>query len=540
MADTELKTMSRIDGLVGAEEFKERMRELAAVIPGAIDKGIFDTLFLRNYIFSIDQGCGFSTCLDLMGELVEECSSEKIAVSEEYLSKKGPVVTRGGNSVLSIVAKSAGEIVGIDISEWLGKLNMPEFRRMLLSLRKKDDKRMYIFRIPPVEPQVMKKIHDAIYDVMFVTDVYFRTLTTDDYFKYASSVAAEKGFILDPEAAGSLEIKISQERADGKFNGFDTVKKVLDEVIFNKLLLDAKNGGERRDIGKDDVDAVTVTNDKKRDPLDAFDDYIGMENVKLQISEIISQIRYLRSRRGVSMPCIHMKFVGNPGTGKTTAARIVGQVLGEYGILKNGSFFEYTGRALIGEHIGETETRTAEICRTAYGSVLFIDEAYSLSFSENDSRDFGNEALAVLVAEMENHRSDFVVIMAGYEKEMDEMMSANIGLDSRMPYKIVFNSYSGEQLFAIFMKMTGDEFEYTPELETAAKDYFLSIPDEIIGSREFSNARFVRNLYERCQRKMLTRCIEAGKAVVMDACDFESASSDKDFKFKNKSVSAGF
>ncbi len=540
MADIELKTMSKIEALVGAEDFKERMRELAAVIPGVIDREIPDTLFLRNYIFSIDQGCGFSTCLGLMKELMEECGNRNVLVTEEYLGKKGIVVTGSDGQGVPFLRAVDGEIVGIDISEWLGKLNMPEFRRTLINLRKKDEKTVYVFRIPPVEPRVMKKVHDAIYDVMFVTDVTFRPLTADDCFRYASSVAGKKGFVLDEEAASSLEKKIDEERSDGKFYGFDTVRKVIDEVIFNKLLLGAKDGTEDRRIGKDDVDAVTVPGERKRDPLDAFDEYIGMENVKRQISEIVSQIKYLRSRRGAAMPCIHMKFVGNPGTGKTTAARIVGEALGEYGILKNGSFFEYTGRALIGEHIGETEARTSEICRTAYGSVLFIDEAYSLCFSDSDSRDFGNEALSVLVSEMENHRSDFVVIMAGYEKEMDEMMSANIGLDSRMPYKIVFDSYSGEQLFAIFMKMAGDEFGYTAELEAAAKKYFLSIPEEFIGSREFSNARFVRNLYERCQRKMLTRCMEKGGDVVMDACDFEEASSDKDFKFNNRSVSVGF
>jgi len=533
MADTSLRSMEKIESLVGAEEFKARMRELASVIPVAVEKNIVSTLCSRNYLFSIDKGCGFSTCLELIKELLEESGKVSAAVYEGFLDGNGMATISQNVSGLKV---SSADIVGLDISDWIGKLNMPEFRHALMSLVKRDDRTIFIFRIPPVEQSVMKKVHDAIYDIMLVTDVVFRPLTTDDCFEFASSVAAEKGFTLDDGAKERLDAKIAQEKVDGKFYGFDTVKKVVNEVIFNKML----NSSGDNVISGDDIGDVTLPEDKIRDPLDAFDNYIGMEGIKKQVSEIVSQIKYLRSKRGAAMPCIHMKFVGNPGTGKTTAARIVGDILGECGVLRNGAFFEYTARSLIGKHIGETEARTAEICRAAYGSVLFIDEAYSLSFSEQETRDFGNEALSVLVAEMENHRSDFVVIMAGYEEEMEQMMKANVGLDSRMPYKIVFDPYTGEELFAIFMKMVKDEFEYTGALESTAGDYFLSIPDEVTRRKDFSNARFVRNLYERCQRKALARCMGKTGGIVIDACDFEAAAADDDFKLDKKSAPVGF
>ena len=540
MEESKLKVIDKIEALVGADDFKARMRELAAVIPEAVEKDILDTLYLRNYIFSIDRGCGFTACLNLMKELLEESGKAVALVTEGHLDKDGKFVTNPGYGSIPFLLKKTVDIIGIDITGWIEKIRTPEFRRALMERRKFDDKTIYVFRIPSVEPQVMKKIHDAIYDVMYVTDVYFEPLTPENCFKYASGIAEKKGYPMKQDAADTLNKKIEQEKADGKFYGFDTIKKVVNEVVFNKLLSKAEKGGDEDMIGADDIASVTLPNDKARDPLSAFDALVGMENIKEQVSEIISQIKYLRSRRGISMPCIHMKFVGNPGTGKTTVARIVGEVLAECGVLKNGSFFEYTARALIGRYIGETEARTAEICREAYGSVLFIDEAYSLSFSNNDDRDFGKEALSVLVSEMENHREDLVVIMAGYEEEMEQMMKANVGIESRMPYKIVFKPYTPEQLYEIFMRMVGEDFEHTKKFEKAAKEYFRAIPKEVTGSRSFANARFARNLYERCQRKMLTRCMNSNKKIILDECDFTSAASEDEFTFKKNASSIGF
>ena len=125
-----------------------------------------------------------------------------------------------------------------------------------------------------------------------------------------------------------------------------------------------------------------------------------------------------------------MRFVGSPGTGKTTVARIIGQILKQEGILRKGGFFEYKARDLVAEYIGQTAVKTSTICRDAYGSVLFLDEAYSLYEGSNYENDYGKEAITTLVSEMENHREDMLVIMAGYTDEMDHLMKANPGLRS--------------------------------------------------------------------------------------------------------------
>jgi SpoVK/Ycf46/Vps4 family AAA+-type ATPase len=262
-----------------------------------------------------------------------------------------------------------------------------------------------------------------------------------------------------------------------------------------------------------------------------LDGFIGMESIRNKVLEIVSQIEMAMKDENLGAPCIHMKFVGNPGTGKTTVARVIGKILKERGVLRNGGFFEYRGRDFVGRYIGETAPKTTAMCRDAYGSVLFIDEAYSLyRGSKTSSNDFGKEAIDTLIAEMENHRKDLVVIMAGYPEEMEELMEANAGLESRIPYTIEFPNYTREQLFEIFILMVKKSFKYKEGFEECARDYFLSLPESVFDSKEFSNARFVRNLFERTWGKATLRWqLYKEEAMELSKEDFIAATNESDF-----------
>ena len=211
-------------------------------------------------------------------------------------------------------------------------------------------------------------------------------------------------------------------------------------------------------------------------------------------------------------------------------------------MLRIGSFFEYGGRDFCGRYIGETAPKVTGICRDAYGSVLFIDEAYSLYRGADNDRDFGREALDTLIAEMENHRSDLVVIMAGYPDEMDTLMKGNPGLSSRMPSLIEFPNFTKDEMITIFKSMLTDTFKYEDELIVAMEQFFRDLPQDFIESKTFSNGRFVRNLFERTWGKAAMRCqINGLKDVVLTADDFTRAASEKEFRsLQDKRKSIGF
>jgi SpoVK/Ycf46/Vps4 family AAA+-type ATPase len=194
-------------------------------------------------------------------------------------------------------------------------------------------------------------------------------------------------------------------------------------------------------------------------------------------------------------PSIHMRFTGAPGTGKTTVARIIGKIFREEGILRKGAFLEYSARMLCAEYVGQTAVKTAAICRDAYGSVLFIDEAYTLA--RNDGQDtFGQEAIDTLLKRMEDDRSRLVVIVAGYTDEMKAFIESNPGLSSRFNRYIEFPDYSEAELLEIFKRLAEKQkLELSSEFKNTLKALFSRVIAK--GDSSFGNGRGVRNLYEK-------------------------------------------
>lgn len=226
---------------------------------------------------------------------------------------------------------------------------------------------------------------------------------------------------------------------------------------------------------------------------------VGLNRVKGEIKALLQFVRIQELRRqkkiSISKPSLHSVFYGSPGTGKTTVARLYGQMLASMGLLSKGHLVETDRSGLIGGYVGQTAIKTDEKIKEALGGVLFIDEAYALSKGSDIHWDYGEEAIAILLKRMEDYRDDLVVIVAGYPEPMGRFLDSNEGLKSRFSTYIHFDDYSPQEMVEIFEGICFKE-NYAPTEEAldyvfTAIDYNYSIRD-----KSFGNARYIRNLFE--------------------------------------------
>ncbi|MFY8191260.1 MAG: AAA family ATPase, partial [Bacteroidia bacterium] len=240
---------------------------------------------------------------------------------------------------------------------------------------------------------------------------------------------------------------------------------------------------------------IPIDEDLLKQALNTLHHLIGLESVKNEIDELVKLVRFYREigkdvRQSFSL---HAVFTGNPGTGKTTVARILAQIYKALGILERGNLVECDRQALVGGFVGQTAMKTAELVDKANGGVLFIDEAYALS--EGGENDFGKEAIETLLKRMEDNRGNFIVIVAGYTENMRRFLESNPGLRSRFDREMHFDDYAAEQLFQIAIKMLqGNNIVPAPDAANHMQKYFV----DLFANRNqyFGNARNVRKVVE--------------------------------------------
>ena len=245
------------------------------------------------------------------------------------------------------------------------------------------------------------------------------------------------------------------------------------------------------------------------DPFDELDGLIGLDAVKEQVGKIIDLVEVQQARKRAGLPIAdmsnHLVFTGNPGTGKTTVARIISRIYRELGLLKKGHLVETERAGLVGGHIGQTELKVLEVVESAMDGVLFVDEAYSLS-SKSDI-DYGARAIEVLLTAMEAHRDRLAVIVAGYTDEMKEFIASNPGLSSRFKTFIEFPDYDPDELCEIFTALcTAQSYTLTPQAARKVETYLSQLYEN--RDRNFGNGRDVRNLFEDCLGRQASRLAE--------------------------------
>jgi len=242
-----------------------------------------------------------------------------------------------------------------------------------------------------------------------------------------------------------------------------------------------------------------------------FVDIIGLESVKKELRQRIDYFTVVQRRKARGLVTadhsMHMAFLGNPGTGKTTVARLFAKVLHEMKFLESDKIVEVDRSGLIGEFMGHTEKKTNEIVDSALGGVLFIDEAYALVDGYSSQKGYGEEVVDVLVKRMEDNRDRLMVVVAGYAEPMRTFLNSNEGLKSRIPLHLTFPDYSANELVEVAKRFAvKDGFH----MDDTCVDKFLSIASSIVGSKSFANARDIRNIYERTVRNQFTRIAALG------------------------------
>lgn len=299
----------------------------------------------------------------------------------------------------------------------------------------------------------------------------------------------EKTEILTDEFKNKLlnYIKITYDNSEIK--NMEYVNNLYSQLILNKNR--KINIVEKSNIKIEDIPEAYNTEDSQ-DILKDLKKLIGLEKIKEQINDLVYLLKFNKKANiNISKFNLHMMFMGNPGTGKTTVARIVSSILYKLGYIQRDKLVEVSAKDLIANYVGQTAGKTYAVIKSAMGGVLFIDEAYSISSTGNNS--FGEECIATLIKAMEDYKDKLVVIFAGYKEEMNNFIEQNPGFSSRIGYKITFEDYSTEELMQIF---DGILVEDNLTIEENARKQVAEIVDKVRKFKNFGNGRYIHKMYQ--------------------------------------------
>ncbi len=363
----------------------------------------------------------------------------------------------------------------------------------------------------------------------FARRIHFPDYTDDELTEIFLRTTHDAGFTVSDETRAKAHTLISQIDRTVSFSNGWFIADYFDRALAQQAVRLAEasastesNADAVRQLLPEDLPETThaATPAGSRAPMDELERLIGMEQIKAQVRALMAEVTVapLREEAGMpaSKPSRHIVFAGNPGTAKTTVARILAAVYADLGLLSSGHLVEVTRADLVAGYIGQTALKTSAAINRALGGVLFIDEAYALA-PPDSPRDFGYEAIATLVEKMENNGDDLVVIAAGYPNDMRRFLSSNPGLGSRFAKVLTFEDYTDEQLLAIWEKIAHDAgFTVAPGVQEAIR----ALLSQIERGKQFGNGRFMRKLFEATVSRQAMRLANTrSKPTTTEVCE---------------------
>ncbi len=335
--------------------------------------------------------------------------------------------------------------------------------------------------------------------------IHLPNYTAEELVEIGEKIAKDNDYVISEEGKQQLELRLEKEQVDESFGNARAVKNIVLDAIFNKGSQAHSNKQFLTYTLLEGNDFAAAEEESSENPADELEAMIGLTKVKDEMNKIISfvkvqQIRRTNSKKNLPIQ-LHAVFTGNPGTGKTTVAKLYAQFLKDCGILKRGHLVVASRADFIAGFVGQTAIKTKKKIREALGGVLFIDEAYSLLSGSN--QDFGKEAIDTLVMEMTRHNENLVVVLAGYPDETKALLASNPGLTSRFKKFIHFEDYNKDELIEI-MEAYAAKFDY--HLDKAAK---LALQSSLTTFQTNGNGRFATNLVDESVQMQALRIMEA-------------------------------
>ena len=514
--------LAKLNGMVGLSAVKQEISNLAAFLNLQIRRGETNTFQGKHYVFTGNPGTGKTTVARIMadvfrtlgilsrGQLVEADRSKLVSgYSGQTAIKTNQLIDSAMGGVLFI--DEAYTLKSGDNDSFGGEAIDTLLKRL------EDDRGKFICIVAGYTDQM----HDFIdtnpgLKSRFTQTIHFDDYTPDELTEIFVNLAKGKNFTVDDATRDAVHRQFEQLylRRDKNFGNAREARRIFDAAVekqSQRLMAEVNNP----DFKDEDMYRITeadlaVQQSEKARPLDEvlneLDEFIGMRSVKNMIRRLAVQSMFMKQRAAMGAGKVQqmaMNFIltGNPGTGKTSIARKMGEVLQSMEILPTSRVIEASRATLVGKYMGETPKIVNNMCDKAMGGILFIDEAYTLS-SENDQ--YGKEAIDTLMKRMEDDRGKFVVIAAGYQKEMEEFMNVNPGLASRFTHKMHIEDYNEDELLAIYKKMAAkDNYTLSPAAEFKLMD--LICRKVVSKSNSFGNAREMRNMLDETIQQLSVR-----------------------------------